>query len=63
VRYVVHADGTVSDVRSLLPESPRILAEAVQRWLAECAHRPAMLDGRPVSVRVTQLFTFRFSGP
>jgi TonB family protein len=59
VRYVVHADGSVSDVRSLLPETPSILAEAVQRWLVECRHRPALLDGRPVAVHVTQMFTFR----
>lgn len=59
VRYVVHADGTVSDVRSLLPESPAILAAAVEHWLVDCRHWPARLDGRPVSVRVTQMFTFR----
>jgi TonB family protein len=58
VRYVVHADGGVSDVRSLLPETPAVLGEAVEHWLLECRHRPAMVDGRPVSVHVTQMFTF-----
>ena len=59
VRYVVHADGTVTDVRSLMSDSPAILVGAVEHWLTGCRYRPARLDGRPVSVRVTQMFTFR----
>jgi outer membrane biosynthesis protein TonB len=47
---IVEADGTKSEVR-VLKASSREVGDAALAWLRKCEITPAILDGKPVSVR------------
>ena len=59
VEYVVHADGSVGDVKLKNPTAPPILFEAVKRWLETCLYTPSMSGTRPVPVKIVQPFIFK----
>lgn len=58
-RFVVHADGRADSLQVLNPDAPPVFVEAVRDFLARCPYEPSLLDGRPVSVRLSQTFRFR----
>ena len=59
VRYVVHRDGSLSDVTFPGIEPDPALAEATRTWLAACPHRPGSIDEVPVPVVLERFFEFR----
>ena len=59
VAFVVHADGHVGEVREVGGRAPRVLLEAVERWLLGCGYQPSMLLGRPVAAKISQTFEFK----
>jgi protein TonB len=59
VEAVIDRDGAVAEAR-VLGDTARlgVLAEAALRAVREWRYRPALLDGRPVAVRMTVTVTF-----
>ena len=58
VEYVVYADGHVGGVNLKSAAHPA-LGEAVKSWLEGCSHLAGAADGRPVALRVKQLYIFK----
>jgi TonB family protein len=59
VEYVVHADGSVSNVTLRNEGAPRQLFEATSKWLLTCTFTPSVSGGRQMPVRMIQPFTFK----
>jgi len=59
IEYVVHADGSVSDVTLRNEGAPRLLFEATRKWLLTCTFTPSVSDGRQMAVRMIQPFIFK----
>lgn len=59
VEYVVHGNGRVGEVALKSSDAPRALFKTVRVWLQSCPYAPAMRDGRPVAVTLSETFTFK----
>jgi TonB family protein len=60
VEYVVHTNGRVGEVALASSDAPRALFKTVRVWLQSCPYTPAMRDGRPVPVTLSETFTFKY---
>jgi TonB family protein len=58
VEYTVYADGHVGRV-NVKSEAHPALGEAVKTWLEGCSHIAGANEGRPLALRVKQLYIFR----
>ena len=59
IEYVVHADGSVSDVTLRNEGAPRLLFEATRKWLLTCTFTPSVSGGKETPVRMIQPFIFK----
>jgi len=59
VEYVVHSNGRIGDVALKSSDAPRALFKTVRVWLQSCSYKPAIRDGRPVPVTLSETFTFK----
>jgi len=58
VEYVVQSNGRVGETVLKGGEAPKALFKTVRVWLKSCPYTPAMRDGKPVAVSLTESFTF-----
>lgn len=64
LRYIVHADGSVSGFRVILEDPPgRGLGRALISGLEQMEYRPGFKDGEKVAVRVENRFTLPLDAP
>jgi hypothetical protein len=59
VEYGVHTNGRVGEVALKSSDAPRALFKTVRVWLQSCPYTPAMRDGRPIPVILSETFTFK----
>ena len=58
VEYVVQSNGRVGETVLTGGDAPKALFRTVRAWLRSCPYTPAMRDGQPVAVRVSESFMF-----
>ncbi|HEX4802454.1 MAG TPA: energy transducer TonB, partial [Myxococcaceae bacterium] len=58
VEYVVQSNGRVGETVLKGGDAPKALLKTVKAWLKSCPYTPAMRDGQPVAVRLSETFTF-----
>jgi len=58
VEYVVQSNGRVGETMLGGGDAPKALFRTVRAWLKSCPYTPAMRDGQPVAVRLSESFTF-----
>ena len=58
VEYIVYADGRVGGV-TLKSQAHPALGEAVKSWLEGCSHVAGAVEGKPIALRVKQLYIFK----
>ena len=59
VEYVVYPDGHVGDSSLARSTAHPALGDAVKRWLGGCAYVAGAVEGKPIALRVSQLFIFK----
>ncbi len=59
---LVGVDGAVRDARVLQGDPPGVFDQAALEAVRQWRFQPAMYEGRPVSIRVTQTLRFGFEG-
>ncbi len=58
VEYVVQSNGRVGETLLKGGNAPKALFKTVRAWLQSCPYAPAMRDGKPVAVSLSESFTF-----
>ncbi len=58
VQYIVQSNGRVGETVLQGGDAPKALFKTVRAWLKSCPYTPAMRDGKPVAVSVSESFTF-----
>lgn len=59
VDYVVYPDGHVGDISLARSTAHPALGDAVKSWLSSCSYVAGAVEGRPIALRVTQLYIFK----